>query len=373
MIKYYSPIVDAMLYISNVIDDVSIKEIHNELCENHSDIANEITALLEPALKLEEILNSSVKLESTGYDFYFRRDIFGKEGKTDVSSVAAIILSFLDVSVDHCRELEQIRKARLSLSKRERMSLIISNSIINQYDGNGEISAYVEAEDDGALINFISNLNAPIYVKRKLISTYVNFDEHVNELIELLYPVVDVLKANEQIYEGAVRRTAQSLDGIEDIRQYIMENYGLLLGGSSVGYSIHIDMFNPNSITVHENGNGAPDIYIGVCLKDITDLFYAGCDSNKLASRFKVLSDETRLNILRCICNRPCYGVELAEIFSISAPTVSYHMNKLVLNGFVESSLESGKMYYKARIDNIDAFNEMFKRFLNSPTPSFDE
>lgn len=366
MIKYYSPIVDAMLYISNIIDDVSIKGINEELCENHTDVASEITNLLEPSLKLEEILNSSIKFESTGYDFYFRRDVFGKEGKTDLSSVAAIILSFINENDEQCQELEEIRKARLNLSKKERINLIISNSLISQYDDDGEISAYAEAEDDGAFIEFISNLNAPLYVKRKLISTYVNFDEHVNELFDLLHPVVDALKANEQVYSEAVRRAAHSLDGIEDIRQYIMENYGLLLGESNTGYAVHIDLFNPNSITVHENGNGVSDVYIGVCLKDMTDLFYAGCDSNKLASRFKVLSDETRLNILRCICNRPCYGVELAEIFSISTPTVSYHMNKLVLNGFVESSLESGKLYYKARIDNIEAFNEMFKRFLNS-------
>lgn len=372
MIKYYSPIVDALLYISNVIDDVSIKGILDELCQNHEEIADELRTLLEPSIRLEEILDKSVKLESTMYDFYFRRDIFGKEGKTDISSVAAIILSFMDAGRERCLELDEIRELRLKMTKKERMFLLLSNSLLNQYD-NGELSRFIENEDEDALLNCIHNMAAPVNIKRKLISTYINFDVHLNELIELLRPVVETIRANENVYAEAVNRASRSLDDIGDIRRYIMENYGLLLGESGGEYSIYIDMFNPNSITVHENNSGAPDIYMGVFLKDITDLLYAGCDSNKLASRFKVLSDETRLNILRCICNRPFYGVELAEVFSISTPTVSYHMNKLVLNGFVETSLESGKMYYKARLDNIDAFNEMFKRFLHSPSPNLSE
>ena len=102
-------------------------------------------------------------------------------------------------------------------------------------------------------------------------------------------------------------------------------------------------------------------------MKDITDLLYAGCDCNKIAARFKILSDETRLEILHCICARPCYGLELAEIFNITAPTVSYHMNKLVFNGFVESSLEGGKVYYKPNREEIESFLESVKKFLDSP------
>ena len=58
---------------------------------------------------------------------------------------------------------------------------------------------------------------------------------------------------------------------------------------------------------------------------------------------------------------------ELAEIFNITAPTVSYHMNKLVFNGFVESSLEGGKVYYKPNREEIDSFLESVKKFLDSP------
>ncbi len=373
MNKYYSPVIDAAIYITNAIEGQSINDIVNELCANHMDIADEITTLLAPSCRLEEALNRVIKLESVKYDFYFKLDLYDKNAKTSFSNAASLMLSDVGLINKDCRDLDLIRESRLRMTKKQKLHLFASSSLLNQHDKSGELRSILVNEDEQALLKYIARIDVPACVKRKLTSLYINYEEHLDELIDLLRPVVSAIIENESIYIEPINKAAAMLDDVADIRQYTMEKYGILLSNSNEKCYIYINMLEPSSVTVYEGYDGAENIIIGACMEEIAELLYAGCDSNKLASRFKVLSDETRLNILRCICNRPCYGLELAEIFSISAPTVSYHMNKLLLNGFVESSFEGGKLYYRARMDNIDAFNEMFKRFIHSPSPDIDD
>ena len=231
---------------------------------------------------------------------------------------------------------------------------------------NDELHRIFLNEDEKGLLDFINRMNISVALKRKLISLYTNYEEHIRELFELLRPVVNAINKNSDIYSETIHKLEQRINEATDLRSYVMECAGFQLPEAD-SYSLYISMLSPVSITVKESEDGAPDVIIEAFLKDITDLLYAGCDCNKIAARFKILSDETRLEILHCICARPCYGLELAEIFNITAPTVSYHMNKLVFNGFVESSLEGGKVYYKPNREEIDSFLESVKKFLDSP------
>lgn len=81
---------------------------------------------------------------------------------------------------------------------------------------------------------------------------------------------------------------------------------------------------------------------------------------------FKALADETRLNIIKMLCQRPWYGNELAQELKLSNSTISYHMSMLSLNDFVEIVREDNRYYFSANIDNIkkilcDALDSMAK------------
>lgn len=80
-------------------------------------------------------------------------------------------------------------------------------------------------------------------------------------------------------------------------------------------------------------------------------------DAERAAARFKVLSDPTRLAILRTLH----HGVELtitdlAHIYELSQPTVSVHMKMLRDAGLVETIRLDGRTLYRASHDKLRTF-----------------
>ena len=70
---------------------------------------------------------------------------------------------------------------------------------------------------------------------------------------------------------------------------------------------------------------------------------------------FKALSDETRLKILRALNEKDMYVELLAERLQLSAPTVSFHMKKLLAAGLVDVRREKYYNMYSLRRAIFDA------------------
>ena len=72
--------------------------------------------------------------------------------------------------------------------------------------------------------------------------------------------------------------------------------------------------------------------------------------SDDIEAHLKVLKnlcDKTRFGIMKYILDDERYGQEIAEKFSISNPSVSYHMNNLLLLDLVKISKQDNKVFYK--------------------------
>lgn len=70
---------------------------------------------------------------------------------------------------------------------------------------------------------------------------------------------------------------------------------------------------------------------------------------NNTLSLFKVLADDTRLRILQALHEKEMYVELLAERLQLSAPTVSFHMKKLVAAGLVDARREQYYTIYSIR------------------------
>lgn len=366
MIKYYYPIVDAMMYLASVVNEESAKALVADLEANKPDILAEATKILRPALDLEAELEKTLHLDGLNYDFYFQHDMHSRDLATSTSSAAFILLANLKECITETSGLDDVLALRHNLTRQERMSLFSSNDLVDQGNEDNRLQSIIERDDEQAFIAFLNSLKAPAPLRRKLVNLYQNFDEHVSKLIDLLRPVVDALTANESIYRDSVRRASQQISKITDLRKFIKERYGIVMPYFET-YSPYITVSEPSSITVHAMDNIAPDIFIGACINDITTLLSNRRECSRLVTSFKALADDNRMDILHCLCTRPSYGLELAELLNISAPAVSYHMNKLALNGFVDIKLDGGKLYYTSNMDNIDAFLDSVKAFLRTP------
>ena len=68
---------------------------------------------------------------------------------------------------------------------------------------------------------------------------------------------------------------------------------------------------------------------------------------------FKALSDETRLNIIRLLAERPWYGHELAQKLNVSNSTISHHVAQLVSNGLIRSYRQDNRLYFALDIEKM--------------------
>jgi hypothetical protein len=72
-----------------------------------------------------------------------------------------------------------------------------------------------------------------------------------------------------------------------------------------------------------------------------------------LSLLFKALSDPARLRILGLLAERPLAGHELAQRLSLTPPTISHHMRRLVAARLVDVEPEAQSRIYSLRTDAI--------------------
>lgn len=74
----------------------------------------------------------------------------------------------------------------------------------------------------------------------------------------------------------------------------------------------------------------------------------------------KALSDVTRLEIIDMLsCGEMC-ACDILEAFSITQPTLSYHMKILVDNGLVKAVRDGAWMRYTLNKEKVDAILSFF-------------
>ena len=69
-------------------------------------------------------------------------------------------------------------------------------------------------------------------------------------------------------------------------------------------------------------------------------------DTSKLIPVFKALADDIRLTIVDMLKTRDLCANEILASFSITQPTLSYHMKMLTGSGLVKSHKEGAKTIY---------------------------
>jgi DNA-binding transcriptional ArsR family regulator len=77
-------------------------------------------------------------------------------------------------------------------------------------------------------------------------------------------------------------------------------------------------------------------------------------ESEVIASRMKVLSDGTRVALLRDLAQEPASVMDLARRFGLAQPTVSNHVRMLREAGLLESRKDGARILYTAPTERLD-------------------
>lgn len=172
-----------------------------------------------------------------------------------------------------------------------------------------------------------------------------NIKELKEHLINLLIKTEKVLESSkDSLYEKGHKEftayvksqlikmhplnLAQELMGKQFYRISDYKNYIFI----STYYSNNpcIRYFNDNTLIVLKN------------IKSNEDKF----TPEELVNFTKVLSDKTRLKILRYITHKPSFGIELSEYFNVSRPTISHHLDSLKKLDLVHIERDKNTKYY---------------------------
>lgn len=85
-------------------------------------------------------------------------------------------------------------------------------------------------------------------------------------------------------------------------------------------------------------------------------------DVDELASSLKIISDKTRLEILKILAVEPSYGKALAKEMNLSAATISHHLEQLKAIGLVNEERIKNIKYYSTNPNNLKVLlNRIFK------------
>ena len=83
-------------------------------------------------------------------------------------------------------------------------------------------------------------------------------------------------------------------------------------------------------------------------------------DYGRHAIYMKALSDETRVEIFDMLTNGELCACDILEKFSITQPTLSYHMKILCESGLVNSRRDGVWMKYSINRNNLEVIKVFF-------------
>lgn len=83
-----------------------------------------------------------------------------------------------------------------------------------------------------------------------------------------------------------------------------------------------------------------------------------------VATRLKIMSDKTRLEILRLLISDSSYGKVMSATLNLSTATISHHLEQLKSANLVRENKVKNIKYFSANIEEIDQLLEDFKDYL---------
>lgn len=82
---------------------------------------------------------------------------------------------------------------------------------------------------------------------------------------------------------------------------------------------------------------------------------------------FKALSDETRLKIVQMLTCESMHANSILECFSLTQPSLSYHMKILTKAGLVRARRQSGFTIYSVNPERLRFAEALLEEFLSGP------
>lgn len=243
----------------------------------------------------------------------------------------------------------------LGQKKHEVLSKIITIAVTNDEEVNEII------EDEADLINFIESCDCSTIDKWKYILFYHNFHEYDVEVMNILSMASDLLKVKEDILMPLYNREMDYVENIVNKGQgeELLKRYTIIPDNNQIVFIISLFnfktiRFDVQSVCTQEGKKVNQNLYIGVLVNPKINFIEKKADSiEQLLSMLKVLTDKSRLEILKSLKDENLCGQDITARLNISPATVSHHMNMLATQRFIVYKKRGTKINYNINYDGI--------------------
>ena len=129
-------------------------------------------------------------------------------------------------------------------------------------------------------------------------------------------------------------------------------------------------LFEPFTLRGRINDSGTSWLAVGAFLSHYAAKRSRALEKQDVISYGKVLSDGSKLEILRLLAQRSYINRELAEALGLSTATISHHMSVLTELGLVHTTIAANRILYDLNREKLTEVMGDMARFFSDLTQS---
>ncbi len=211
-----------------------------------------------------------------------------------------------------------------------------------------DLGVHVPVEEEAALILF--GLRSPKAFMQRL--DLVLSDFYSRFVVKELDDVVQKLESKREDHQARLEKNAEAF-----LNQITLDNYESMYEDAGK-VRVFLTYFANRFISLFSKKE--PLILYGY---DVDQLLTSPDVAKQTDQFIKALADTKRAAILRLLKRRQWYGKELADHFSLSTATMSYHMEKLISSRLVRFEMgEKKRVLYSINREGVKAMLESLEK-----------
>lgn len=313
---------------------------------------NRIEKILNNLSKIEQGMRTYVDISDKRLEFYFK--VFAGE---DICRASIL-----------CQELSYTIRQKTRQETKEQIicyfKRIVEDDSLELVLTKNEFQAH-HYEDDTAhsLFERVEGLECEVSTKWDFLYLFNHVEELVNELFDIIEPIAQHLKTFKGELEPLMNECADYWEDFfekESIQVLISNFYGV----SENSYQEFTTYIRPkimkcDYVLFVDDDETMEDYHImeiGITFDKNYRAEKYRPTKEQICNGLKLLSDQSKFEILKQINGRKAYGQELAAMLNLTTATISHHMNALMEFGFITIEKKEKKIYYTTNQGAIHDF-----------------
>ncbi|MGM9639790.1 MAG: ArsR/SmtB family transcription factor [Faecousia sp.] len=343
--KTVHPVVDALSYFARLANGRPISAAVKGMREQYPERRENINTLFGPLEELELKLNEvSSRLDKARLHFFF--DKLGDTAERKRSHCPNIATAIFMPNIGNYEQFQDLDSFRDELKEYSTAEIVFQARMAFSVPNESWLTG--ECSDFSTFYDYISEFPATDEERYQILGAVRNFGSYVDELTELVRPIVKVIQESTALYQPLLDRFAE-VNQDADVGELLRPD----VDSTAAVIDLYPCLFSINErfnmyYRIEENAPVHNHMEIGILHDAARQYRKRDVPLKELAAYVKVIGDPVRLQILALLKNQEVYVQDLADKLGLSFTTVSHHMTKLIMAGLVSSERRGIYVYYKA-------------------------